>query len=114
MNNRRQTVRPRDLALAREFARRLAEAAGERHFVVTLFGSRARGEADEESDLDLFVALDEPDPHGSAREAALEVACDLTLETGILVSAFVADPEFLRERKDYSFVRSVDAEGIRL
>jgi uncharacterized protein len=113
MGNQR-AVKPGDLDLAREFQRRLAHAVAGPHFAMTLFGSRARGEADEESDLDLFVALDEPDPHGSVREAALQVACDLTLETGILVSAFVADREFLHRRKDYSFVRSVEDEGIRL
>jgi predicted nucleotidyltransferase len=109
-----RSVGSRDLELAREFARRLAGATAGRRFVVTLFGSRARGEADEESDLDLFVALDDPDPQGSVREAALQVACDLTLESGILISAFLADPEFVRRRKDYSFLRTVEDEGIRL
>lgn len=50
-------ISPRDLALAKEFARRLAEEVDLQLFQVTLFGSRTRGDADEESDLDLFVAL---------------------------------------------------------
>jgi predicted nucleotidyltransferase len=105
---------PKDLALAREFARRLAGALGERSFTVTLYGSRARGGADEESDLDLFVALDDDDLGGRVRSAALDVACDLTLECGVLVSAFVADRAFLARRKGFSFLEAVEREGVRV
>src|SRR5713101_6822486 len=76
---------PHDLALAKEFARRLAEQIDPQLFQVTLFGSRARGDADEESDLDLFVALKEDDPQGEVKAIASRIACDLTLEKGILV-----------------------------
>jgi len=88
------SVSPSDLALAKEFVRRLTEQVDPRRFTITLFGSRARDDADEESDLDLFVALKEDDPQGKVKEAASRIACDLTLESGILVSVFVADQEF--------------------
>lgn len=105
---------PRDLALAREFYHRLSRAIGENTFTVTLFGSRARGTGDAESDLDLFVTLDHDDVGGRVRDAALDVACELTLESAILVSAIVADPRFLSQRKGFSFLEAVEREGIRL
>ena len=41
----RAPVRERDLALAREYSRRLRERLGENLLSVTLYGSRARGDA---------------------------------------------------------------------
>lgn len=101
-----------DLALAKEFLRRLAEQVDEKSFCVTLFGSRARGDADEESDLDLFVALTENDAHGAVKKIALRIACDLTLEYGIFVSVFVADDTFLKQHEGFSFLEAVQAEGV--
>ena len=48
------SVAVNDLKLARQFSKAEEHDAG--LFRVVLFESRARGEADEESDLDLFVA----------------------------------------------------------
>lgn len=103
-----------DLDLAREFVRRLGRALNGGSFAVTLYGSRARGSGDEESDLDLFVALDGEDIGGRVRDAALDVACDLTLESGVLVSAFVADRVFLAEHEGFSFLEAVAREGVRV
>jgi predicted nucleotidyltransferase len=105
---------PHDTELAREFGRRLSRAIGENNFTVTLFGSRARGGGDAESDLDLFVMLDHDDVGGRVRNAALDVACELTLESGILVSPIIGDRRFLAERKGFSFLEAIKREGIRL
>jgi len=74
-----------DLELARRFARLLAEDYEAALFRVVLFGCRARGEPDEESDLDLFIAPAGIDRGGEIKGAARRIACDLTLEHGILV-----------------------------
>jgi predicted nucleotidyltransferase len=50
------SVAPRDLILAKKFTKRLAEQGDPQLFQVTLFGSRARRDADEGSDCDFFVA----------------------------------------------------------
>ena len=112
--SQRPSVDPRDLEIARAFARAFAAHCHPSAFEVRLFGSRARGEGDEESDLDLFVTLQEDDPHRHLREAALQIACDLTLEHGLLVSVLVADPTFLKRCHGYSFLEAVAHEGIRV
>ena len=109
-----QSVAPADLELARKFVRRLAQHCAPQLFDVTLFGSRARGDADEESDLDLFVTLKRDDPDGHVKAAARQLACDLTLESGVLVSVFVADPTFVEQHKGYSFIETVQQEGARV
>jgi len=110
----KDSISPSDLALAKDFAYRLAEQVDPQLFTVTLFGSRARGDADEESDLDLFVALKEDDLQGEIKEAASRIACDLTLESGILVAIFVADKEFFKQHEGFSFLRTVEEEGVPL
>lgn len=103
-----------DLTIAREFVNRLRERVDPGILHVSLYGSRARGEGDAESDLDLFVAVDEDDPNGEVEAAAREIACQLTVNYGILVSVVVADQEFLRAHKGYSFLDTVSEERIPL
>lgn len=49
------SVAPRGLALAKEFVRRPAPELDPRLFTATLFGSRARRDANEKSNLARFV-----------------------------------------------------------
>lgn len=108
------SITPRDLEIAKEFIRRLAERVDRQTFEVTLYGSRARGDAEEESDLDLFVTLKRDDPGGQIKAIARHIACDLTLEFGILVSPFVADWEYLRRHQGYALLEAVEEEGVLL
>ena len=108
------SVAPGDLTIAKEFVRRLAERIDSGRFQVILFGSRARGDADAESDLDLLVRLKENDNDGLVKSMVSHIACDLTLEHGVLVAAFVADEKFLNQHEDFSFLETVKNEGVPL
>ena len=85
------TLTPAAVAVAVE---RIAAACQPRAILV--FGSRARGQARPDSDLDLFVLLPAPVPDGSALRCRLRaLLADLPFSKDILVS----DPEsFARAR----------------
>ena len=51
--------RPLDIIL-REYRRRLKEICGPRLIRLVLFGSRARGDADPDSDIDVLIVLSGP------------------------------------------------------
>ncbi len=73
-------VRVEDLEPVREFKRRAESALPGRIAEVVLFGSRARGEAEADSDWDVAVFLT-GEPDSADRRALSDAAYDLVVET---------------------------------
>ena len=82
-------ARPRDLELAREYARRLRARLGDNLVAVTLYGSRARGDAREGSDFDLIVEVRERTDE--VRELVLELDVEMMNEFEELFVGMVYD-----------------------
>jgi predicted nucleotidyltransferase len=72
----------RDRKILERFKRRLVERLSLNR--VVLFGSRARGDADEYSDMDVLVVLNEP-VDGRAREYVSNAAWEAGFEQGVVV-----------------------------
>jgi predicted nucleotidyltransferase len=92
----------------RAFARRARDELGKQIHELILFGSVARGEARGiDSDVDVFVVLDSKEYQDGLRE----IAYDVQLEYGVVLSLHTKTKERFEERKDHPFVRNVLAEG---
>ena len=95
----------------RDLRRRLDELYGSRLRGLYLFGSRVRGDADDESDLDVLVVLDRVDGYVSELERTSEVFSELSLSRGVSFSrVFVTEAEWIRAAS--TFLTNVRGEAV--
>ena len=73
------------------FKERLQKCLGDNLRQIPLFGSRARGERTESSDLDVAVIVKRDD--GTIRRTVYDEAADLSMAMEILLSPFVISKE---------------------
>lgn len=81
---------------------------------VLLFGSRARGEGNEDSDIDLALVVT---PEGRARKNEVyDVAHDIGFHHHVLLAPTLIERERLDElrRRERLFAAELDRDGIRL
>jgi len=89
----------------------LAELYGPRLKAVYLFGSYARGDYDEGSDLDVMIVLDTYQSYWNELVRSAELASDLSLEYDVTISRMVMTEEQWK-RDDLPVLRNVRAEGV--
>jgi predicted nucleotidyltransferase len=105
-------MNPRDYRIASELKRRLAEAVEVIDFKV--YGSRVRGDADEFSDLDVFVEVATLD--SKTRNIISEIAWEISLENSMVISPLI----FSVDETENSALRAspillnIKEEGIRV
>ena len=83
---------------------------------VILFGSYARGDYDEESDIDVLILVDLPSDELPAYRTHIDSLCGkLLLTYGIVVSAIEKDTEtYNRYASILPFYKNIEKEGVKI
>ena len=98
----------------KKFRMRIEEVLSDNLVEVKLFGSRARGDARKDSDIDILVITADGDWH--VRNVIYDIATDILLDDGICISPKVIN------KKEYGylykiktpFIKNVIREGITI
>lgn len=95
------------------FARRVRDQAEDRVSSILLYGSVARGgERGPDSDVDILVVLRDTVDEAEAEDEIRDIAYDVELERGFILSLVVKTESEFERRKNRPFLRNVrqDAE----
>ena len=89
---------------------------GESLVAVKLYGSYARGDYDDESDIDIMIIADiSPEDREQSRKQLSDYIYDLDLEYEVLLSVFIQDnATYERYKHSYPFFKNVEKEGVDL
>lgn len=113
MSGSREAIHQRERAFE-AFAQAAQDARGEHIHDIILYGSVARGEATEQSDVDVLVVLDEDKPSEelSSRPNKLsDLAFDIGLEYNVHISIYIHPKEWFESHQDRPFLQNVLREG---
>jgi predicted nucleotidyltransferase len=104
----------RERAALEEFLTKLREQHGSKVILVSLFGSKVRGDFDEESDMDMLLVVE--NRNSQLWEDIVEIETDLMLKYDVVISSLIMSREnyewHLRHRAP--LYRNIEREGIEL
>jgi len=99
--------------LLSELKRHLTEIYGERLKGVYLYGSFARNEQDEESDVDVLIVLDQIENYSLEIEHTSKVVSEISLKYGSTISrAFASEKQWLEEKTMFFLNVREEAVGV--
>jgi predicted nucleotidyltransferase len=99
--------------ILRSLKKELKETLGERIEKVILYGSQARGDARDDSDIDVLVVLKDDFKYSEMLKKTSRVVANLSLENDVVISrAFVTRQQY--EQSQIPFLMNVRREGLAL
>lgn len=83
---------------------------------VVLFGSYARGDYDDESDIDIMIRINCPkEKLNSYKQLFISLASELSLQYGVDISLSLTDSNTYNRYKNHlPFYENVESEGIKI
>ena len=112
--SRHVKLKSKDAAAIEEFVRRLRTVLGKNVVEIKLFGSKATGKDQADSDIDVLVAVD----RGGARveDEVLDVAFETNLKHDVYISPRVIDRATLADPvwSITPFLKAIAKEGVPL
>ena len=100
-------------AILTELRTRFQELYGERLVQMILFGSQARGDAEDGSDIDVLVVLSGEVNPGQEIDRTIDTVAEISLNNDAVVSCVFMDEDRYLHRNG-PLLRNVRREGIRL
>lgn len=112
MSASRDAVRHREHVFE-AFAQSAQELYGEQLHDIILYGSVARGDATEQSDVDVLVVLSEKPPEELTKRPnpLTDLAFDVGLEHDVKISIYFRTRELFESQQNHPFLRNVIREG---
>lgn len=106
----------KDRSIILELKKRLPDAVKDHIRKVIAFGSRARGEDSEYSDLDLLILVDRkaPEIEGAIEDVAYQVMWDHDFKPILSIKLFTESGYHDRVGEDFSFYTNIEREGVPL
>lgn len=106
----------RDRALVQELKRRLPTGLRSHLKKIIIFSSRVKGEAADESDLDVIALVDEKTPavEKNLEDIAYQVIWEYNFKPIISLKVFSESQFYSAYNKRFSFSSHVDKKGVRV
>lgn len=112
-----QHLAPNERVALQALVERLHQLYGNNLLRVVLFGSKARGDFDDESDLDTLIVVRLPDDdYWKHRQQILDETYDIELEHNVVFSFLISDELDYRQMREWNLLlnRNIDRDGIVL
>ena len=116
VNDMKKDVPSRTLAIIQGYANELRNIYGDKLMNVTLFGSYARGDFTEESDIDIFVVVDlNDDAINALRKALVHLTFETNMEHDVDIAPIVMRlTEYHHWASAHPLLKDVQKDGVSL
>jgi len=102
-------LKNKEKEVIKRFKVEVAKVLGDRLDCVVLFGSWARGDAEEDSDFDFLVMVRTPD--NEDKNKIHEIAAQLSTECDTVITALVVPSKDFREDRYFYLYENIQKEG---